>query len=193
MSPDHLSASYRDVDRSDALHARRASAPMDTTAHLLALTQRIAEQPDQALQALIDVAMRATAAHASGLSLVTAGPDGHEVFRWVATAGDLAGQLGATMPRHFSPCGDVLRRNALTWMVQPARHYGVADDLGVSLEEVLLAPFAFDGRPQGTLWVTSRDASKTFTREDGDVLEELAAFVGHSSALVQRLGTRRFS
>jgi len=192
MSSDHHSPSYREVDRTEALGARRAVSPVDITMHLLVLNHRIAAQPEQALQALIEVAMEATGSHASGLSLVTALPGGQEVFRWVATAGDLSGHLGAIMDRHASPCGDVLRRRALTWMVQPARHYGAAATLGVHLEEVLLAPFWIDGRPEGTLWVTSRDASKGFTRDDGDVLEALAAFVRDSSALLQRLDGRRF-
>lgn len=185
MTPDHHSETYAQVDISDRLDPRAATDRL-RAAQLVALAQRISERPNDALAALVELALKATGAHGSGLSLAETAR-GEEIFRWVATDGLLAGHLGGTMPRWFSPCGDVLRRNALTLMREPVRHYPYMAGLGVPVHEVLLAPFCIDGVPQGTVWVMSRDAGKTFDSEDGRALVELARFVSESTALLQRL------
>jgi transcriptional regulator with GAF, ATPase, and Fis domain len=186
--PDHLSATYQGTDISDQLAVRPGA---DDPAHLqaarlVALARRIAEQPHDALQALVDLAMKATSAHAAGLSL-SQQHHGDEVFRWVATTGDLADQLGATMPRWFSPCGDVLRKNVVTLMRSPVKHYPYISQLDMPIHEVLLAPFSVDGEPLGTVWAVSRDASKSFHLHDAQTLTELAAFVSDSTVVLERL------
>ncbi|HEY0818295.1 MAG TPA: GAF domain-containing protein [Rhizobacter sp.] len=186
--PDHLSATYLGTDISDQLPTRGGAAPPARlqAARLVSLSRHIAEQPHDALQALVELAMKATSAHAAGLSL-SQSHHGDEVFRWVATTGDLADQLGATMPRWFSPCGDVLRKNAVTLMQLPIKHYPYISQLDMPIQEVLLAPFAVDGEPQGTVWAVSRDASKSFNLHDARTLTELAAFVSDSTVLLERL------
>lgn len=186
--PDHLSATYLRTDISDQLDRRfgQDAPPRLRASRLVALAQRIAEQPHDALQALVDLAMKATCAHAAGLSLSQSHGD-EEIFRWVATTGDLAGQLNSTMPRWFSPCGDVLRKNAVTLMELPANHYPYIAQIDMPIQEVLLAPFSIDGTPQGTVWAVSRDSTKLFTREDADTLAELAGFVSDSTAVLERL------
>lgn len=186
--PNHLSATYQGIDISDQLDARSGPAVPDAlhAARLVALAQRIAEQPRDALQALVELAMKATSAHAAGLSLQQRLGD-DEIFRWVATAGDLAGQLGATMPRWFSPCGDVLRKNSVTLMQLPVKHYPYISQLDMPIQEALLAPFSIDGKPQGTVWVVSRDTTKTFNQVDARTLAELAAFVTDSTTVLERL------
>jgi hypothetical protein len=186
----HLSATYEDVDISARLPDRRGTtAPASDKLHatrLVALAQRIAGQPRDALQALVELAMKATSAHAAGLSL-SQRHAGEDVFRWVATTGDFAGQLGNTMPRWFSPCGDVLRKNAVTLMQSPVRHYPYISELQQPIHEALLAPFSIGGEPQGTVWVVSRDGSKAFDHHDAETLEELAAFVTDSTEVLERL------
>lgn len=184
----HLSATYQGTDISDQLSARFGPGSPDPlqAARLVALAQRIAEHPRDALQALVELAMKATSAHAAGLSLHQQ-HEGEEVFRWVATTGDLAEQLGATMPRWFSPCGDVLRKNTITLMQQPVQHYPYISQLDMPIQEVLLAPFAIDGEPRGTVWAVSRDSSKAFHRQDAQALIELADFVSDSTTLLERL------
>lgn len=186
--PDHRSASYQEVDISDQLNTRTGPAASDTlqATRLVVLAQRIAEHPGGAVQALVELAMKATSAHAAGLSIAQL-HDGEEVFRWVATTGDLADALGATMPRWFSPCGDVLRKNAVTLMQRPVRHYPYISQLDMPIEEALLAPFTIDGKPQGTVWAVSRDATKSFHQADARTLVELAAFVSDSTTVLERL------
>lgn len=186
--PDHRSASYQEVDISDQLNTRTGPAASDTlqATRLVVLAQRIAEHPGGAVQALVELAMKATSAHAAGLSIAQL-HDGEEVFRWVATTGDLADALGATMPRWFSPCGDVLRKNAVTLMQRPVRHYPYISQLDMPIEEALLAPFTIDGKPQGTVWAVSRDATKSFHQADAHTLVELAAFVSDSTTVLERL------
>ncbi len=119
---------------------------------------------------------------------VSESDDDDAVFRWVATSGALAAYRGGTLPRWFSPCGDVLRKNALTLMREPVRHYRYAAALPVAMHELLLAPFRLGGRPVGTVWVVSTDPEKRFDAEDGATLVELADFVNDSTSLLGRLG-----
>lgn len=186
--PHHLTASYLGVDISDRLGRRPGVAPPPAleAARLVALAQRIAGEPKGALQALVELAMKVTSAHAAGVSLAESHGDS-AVFRWMATAGELAPHLGATLPRWFSPCGDVLRKDALTLMREPVHHYPYIAELNLPIHEVLLAPFRLHGVPQGTVWAVSTCVDKSFDADDGRVLTELADFVTDSTELLERL------
>src|SRR5687767_14878988 len=85
---------------------------------LVAMAQTIAAEPGQALQRLAESALSLTSADAAGVSVLET-LAGSEVFRWRAAAGDFEAYLGGTMPRDSSPCGDVLRTNALMLMRDP--------------------------------------------------------------------------
>ncbi len=181
----HESASYRSVDITQRLH-ERAAPPRDETPTLLALTQTIAGQPERALQALVESAMVLTSAQSAGISITDVeGTD--EVFRWVATGGQLAGHAGGTMPRWFSPCGDVLRVQHQLLMEQPVRHYPYIAQLGLPIHEALLSPIRREDVPVGTVWVVMHDDSRRFDAEDARVLRSLTQFVGDTADLLDRL------
>jgi transcriptional regulator with GAF, ATPase, and Fis domain len=153
---------------------------------LVEMAKTIAAEPGQALQRLAEAAMSLTSADAAGVSVLET-LDGAEVFRWRAAAGDFEAHLGDTMPRQTSPCGDVLRTNALMLMRDPARHYASVAALGETPGELLLAPFHRDERAIGTVWVVARPGGKRFDSEDARLLQTLTALAGAANDLFEKL------
>src|SRR3569832_689883 len=120
-------------------------------ASLLALSATLARSPERGTQRLVEEAMRTTGADSAGITLEDAEkPD--EIFRWVAVCGEFSRYLNGTMPRHFSPCGEVLRRKHTLVMKDPVRYYPYIVQLHAPIRSALLVPFARRGRLVGTLW-----------------------------------------
>ncbi len=142
---------------------------------LSSLIQVMSDAPDQVLQKLADTAMSLCGAGSAGISLVDTDA-GKDVFRWRATAGRYTEYLGGTMPRDFSPCGEVLRRDAPILMINMVHYYGYVSQLSSPPHEVLLVPFHAEGKPVGTVWVVSHDDSRKFDTEDLRVLRSLTNF-----------------
>ncbi|HEX7639960.1 MAG TPA: ATP-binding protein, partial [Burkholderiaceae bacterium] len=151
---------------------------------LAGLATVLAENPDDLARALADAALRLTGAHSAGLSLEDT-ERGEPVFRWVATAGEFARYLHGTMPRDFSPCGEVVARDAPVLMRDPVRVYPDVRSLHRPVHEVLLVPFHRRGAAVGTMWVVSHDRGKTFDREDLRLVRDLTRF---AAAAVQSVG-----
>jgi len=106
----------------------------------------------------------------AGLSLVT---DDGKHFYWPAIAGVWQPHIGGGTPRDFSPCGDVLDRNAPLLF----RHYERRYTYLPAVEECLLAPFHVRGRAVGTIWaVTQTETAHRFDREDLRLLQSLGGF-----------------
>jgi signal transduction histidine kinase len=161
-------------------------------AAMLELAQALATDPTSVAQRLVDKALELTGAASAGLSL-SESEDGKEIFRWVATAGEYSRYLGGTMPRDFSPCGEVLRRAEPLLMRDMVRAYPYVDMLHAPPSEVLLVPFAKDGALIGTVWVVGHDAGHVFDQEDLRIVKSLAVFASAVSAtvgLVRKLEAR---
>src|SRR5436190_18440826 len=100
--------------------ASRPSRPPGYAAEndaLVALAQGMAREPQTILQLTVDTALHLCRGESAGISILE--PQGEsEVFRWRATAGAYAPQVGGTLPRE-SPSGTVLDRNALLMFNRP--------------------------------------------------------------------------
>jgi GAF domain-containing protein len=153
---------------------------------LVDMVRHIAPQPQQALQRLVESVLSATHADGAGVSLLDE-DEGQPVFRWVATAGTARDLLGHTMPRHASPCGEVLARNDVLLMGEPGRYYASVRDLGAPVAEALLAPIRRDEQPVGTLWVLSATGQQRFDAEDARLLQSLCALAAGADDLFERL------
>jgi signal transduction histidine kinase len=170
--------------------AGRSSPRSDEGEVLAALADALAGQPGTIAQRLVEAAMRLTEADSAGLSVVEASAEPEPVFRWVATAGALAPYVNGTMPRHASPCGEVLDRDAALVMREPARCYPSLAELGEPVHEVLLVPFHEEGAPVGTVWAVHHSGAKHFDVEDRRVLGSLSRFAAaaaHTSGLLGAL------
>lgn len=184
--PSPEAASLEQIDISAQLHHRPARQPdhRAENAALVRLAEVFAQEPARMARTLAHTALALTGAHAAGVSLEDE-HDGQRVFRWVATAGTFERFLHETLPRDFSPCGEVLARNSALLMSRPARLYTYIGDLPHPVHEVLLVPFHERGRPVGTLWVVSHDEGKAFDAEDLRVVRNLTRFAG---AALQTVG-----
>ncbi len=176
-----------DVIITDEL-ARRPSRPADHAAEsrtLVALARMMVEDPESILQKLADTALDLCRAESAGISLLDT-VDGKAVFRWYATAGKYAPLAGATLPRHFSPCGEVIDKRATLLMADPGRCYHYTKELGLPIFEVLLIPFFRGEVAIGTIWIVAHTQGKTFDAEDARLMTSLSQF---ASAAVQTRST----
>ncbi|MBS0343443.1 MAG: GAF domain-containing protein, partial [Proteobacteria bacterium] len=105
-----------------------------------------------------------------------------------ATAGTYARYVNGTMPRDFSPCGEVIRRDAPMLMRQMNKLYYYVSELHEPPHEVLLVPFHRSGAPVGTVWIVRHDDSGGFDAEDLRIVKTLTRFAG---AAVESVGKVR--
>src|SRR5678810_1197281 len=160
-----------------ALLCQRSCRPRDYDFEhrsLAALAQEMAQNPRNMLQKLVETAVELCNAETAGVSLLET-RDGKELFRWEALTGVFASYRNNTMPRDASPCGTCIDENRTQLMY-------LADRLFPALlneprfVEVLLIPFAVEGRPIGTVWIVSHTEGRTFDREDERIMQVLAQF-----------------
>ena len=170
-----------DVIATELLSTRPSRAP-DFKAEneaLRALMRVMSDAPDKVLQKLTDTAMSLCGAGSAGISLDES-DTGERIFRWRATAGGYTKYLNGTMPRDFSPCGEVLSRDAPIVMIEMVKYYGYTSKLDPPPHEVLLVPFHVNNRAVGTVWVVAHDHRHQFDAEDLRVLRSLTDFASIS-------------
>jgi len=152
---------------------RRPSRPPDYQVEnraLVALGRAVADSPRTILQTLADTILSVLGSESAGLSLVT--DDGLR-FYWPAIAGVWQPHIGGGTPRDFSPCGDVLDRDAPLLF----RHFELRYHYLPPVEECLLVPFYVRDRAVGTIWaVTQTQTAHRFDREDLRILQSLGSF-----------------
>lgn len=128
------------------------------------------------LQRLAELVVELCEAGSAGVSLLDEGTDGGPVFRWAGVGGAWAPYIGGTMPRHASPCGAVIDRDAILLVKDLVRIFPAAAGLQPSPVEALLAPFRVGGRPVGTVWAVTHDAGRKFDLQDSEILARMAGF-----------------
>lgn len=181
-----------DVLITPELDARPSRAP-DYEAEnraLRELAETMAAEPDKVLPHVAEAAMALTRADSAGVSLLEPGGE-HAVFRWVATAGAFAEQLGGTMPREASPCGEVIARDAVLLLKEPGRVFPASLEAGPDVHETLLAPFHVDGKTAGMVWAIQHSPDGHFEREDARILESLARFTTAAHRMARALQNSR--
>lgn len=174
----HLPADARsvdlppDIDITFQLDTRRRRRPdFEAEERAVAmLASEMVEHPRLMLHTLARLAAELCRADAAGVSLL----DG-ELFRWEAVAGTFVPYRDGTMPRHASPCGVVIDRNATQLMRLPHRMFPA---LAVTppVVEALLVPFHSRRDPIGTVWVITQTSERRFDAEDARLLRTLAQF-----------------
>jgi signal transduction histidine kinase/ActR/RegA family two-component response regulator len=144
---------------------------------LLDLVRWLANKPQTILQRLSEVALQLCGADSAGISLLEL-ENGQQVIRWHAVAGRFASQLGATTPRHLSPCGVALDRGEIQLMTHPHKHFTQLSELMPRVEEMLLIPFFVQDQVIGTIWVATHDSTRCFDAESARVMADLGEFAG---------------
>jgi signal transduction histidine kinase/CheY-like chemotaxis protein len=169
-----------DVVINSELLNRPSKAPnyKDENQALIALAQTLADAPDKIMQRLAETALQLCGADTAGISLLDE-KDGAEVFRWEALAGVFSDRRNATMPRHASPCGTTIDRNATQLMYMAERVFPALRSQP-PVVEALLIPFHGGHKPIGTVWVVAHDERRKFDREDERIIKTLAQFASAS-------------
>ena len=185
MNLNHSLAGLEDVVINFELPNRPSKAPNYEAENqaLMALAQTLADAPDKILQRLAETALQLCRADTAGVSLLDE-KDGAEVFRWEALAGVFSDRLNATMPRHASPCGTTIDRNATQLMYMAERAFPALKS-EPPVVEALLIPFHVGHKPIGTVWVVAHDERRKFDREDERIIKTLAQFASASWQLWQ--------
>ncbi|MDM0078489.1 GAF domain-containing sensor histidine kinase [Variovorax sp. J2P1-59] len=179
LTPENLSGLLREIDATALLPSRPRRTP-DWRAEAEAwerLTDVFINKSAGLAQALVDTALNLTGAQAAGISVDEPGAHPH-VFRWVATAGTYACYLNGTMPYDFSPCGEVVKRNAPVLMREMHKLYAYVSELHKAPHEVLLVPFHRDGVPVGTVWIVHHNDEQLFDAGDLRIVQKLTRFAG---------------
>lgn len=153
---------------------------------LVSLAETLANRSGDIFQTLAQHALSLCGAHSAGISLLDE-ENGQPVFRWRAIHGILKPFINGTMPRFFSPCGEVVDGKKPILIQDPVLHYHYVSDLGAELCEVLLVPFQKGSETVGTLWVVAHDRQKHFVQEDLRCLESLCKFASASVMALQNI------
>jgi signal transduction histidine kinase len=165
-------ATLDDVNVTTELGRRAHRAPDVAAEHraLTLLAAALEKNPSTMIQRLAEVALELCRADTVAVKLL----DG-DVFRCEAAAGRSALVLQGTMPRHASPCGVCVDRNAVQLMRRPDRCF---PDLRCEprFEEVLLVPFLVHGEAVGTVWIVSQNTERAFDLEDARLVSKLTRF-----------------
>ncbi|MDJ0388395.1 HWE histidine kinase domain-containing protein [Roseomonas sp. E05] len=137
------------------------------------LAQEIASSPGTVLRTLSELVMELCGADSAGVSILSA--DG-SAFGWPAMAGPFARNAGGSMPREASPCGLVIRREAILLFDQPHRCFPALARCEPPIFENLLAPFPVQGVLRGTVWAIAHRPERHFDGEDARLLSALSRF-----------------
>lgn len=139
------------------------------------LTQIPADDPQRALQRIVDMVLYLYGAGSAGISVLQPGSSGHSDFVWQAVSGALAAHQGDGTPGNFSPCGLCLEIGTAIVMARPERAFTYLARVQPAIFEALIVPlYGPGGTPLGALWVVHHDPTARFGANDVLSIERLA-------------------
>ncbi|MBD2315081.1 PAS domain S-box protein [Desertifilum sp. FACHB-1129] len=153
---------------------------------LRTLIHQMAQDYENLMQTLVNVALDLCQAGTTGVSLLETLPDGEEIFRWNALAGTLAPYVGGSSPRHFSPCGFCLEQGSPVLFSHPERYFTNLQATHTPIVEGLVLPLIADNHALGTIWMMSHDEQRHFDSEDVRMMTSLADLTATALLLQQR-------
>jgi two-component sensor histidine kinase len=141
------------------------------------LAATLAQTPAAIFEACADAALGLCRADTAGIQVLEHSDDDEGLFRWIAVAGQLKGQLqGMTAPRHFSPAGICIDTSGPLLLERPERLFDYLD-VGVPFHRALLIPLTERGSGlEGAIWVMSHNDVHEFDSEDARMLQRIAVF-----------------
>ncbi len=166
--------------QSNAEFNARPSHQRDALAQLTGM-QRLAhaftENSDGVLKELCDIAVQLCGAESAGISLETFGPEGQQLFEWVAISGVYAPFLNATVPYHWMPCGVCLDRSKPQTLRVPVGHFAAMglEELPPPITDGILLPWQA-GSSRGTIWVLAHGRTDAFDHMDYKIMQMFSDF-----------------
>jgi hypothetical protein len=173
------------------IRSRRQRRSEKETECLRNLAEAVAASPKHLIDTFLKMPLELCNAGTAGLSLLETNDSGEQVFRWTNLAGKLAGCVGGTTPRNFSPCGVTLDRNAPQLFSYPGRYFQYFNQVDAPIVEGLVIPFHVGTKTEGTVWIVSHDEKSRFDSEDVRIMTSLTEFAGCALHLLR--GSTRIS
>jgi RNA polymerase sigma factor (sigma-70 family) len=173
------SVSLADVVISDELLSRRihtVPSRIEIKA-MYELANLMVEGTPRLMKRLAQMAIELCNAGSGGISMLEAGDDGDQLFRWRALAGELERYEGGSTPREWSPCGQCLKAAKPMLYSYPARFFTYFQDVATTIVEGLVIPMYANSQPIGTIWIISHEERRNFDAEDVRIMTSLGSFV----------------
>jgi hypothetical protein len=129
------------------------------------------------LQSNTDIAVQLCGAESAGVSLETFGPEGQQLFQWVAISGTYSPFLNALVPYHWMPCGVCLDRSQPQTIRVPVAHFAAMglEELPPPITDGLLIPWQV-GSSRGTIWILAHGRTDVFDPMDYNIMQLFSDF-----------------
>jgi hypothetical protein len=154
------------------LHVRDVAAQVEG---LRRLTRAFVEDPDNILQELVNAAIDFCGAESAGISIEQEHGTDTNFYQWVATAGNYAGFLNATLPRYPSACGICLERDRPQLFRVSQKFFDIMGVEAPVVTDGILLPWHAD-ETRGTIWIMAHERAEAFDREDVRMMQVFADF-----------------
>jgi hypothetical protein len=154
------------------LHVRDIGAQL---AGLQRLSRALLEKPDTILQELVGAAVDLCGADSAGISIEKEDGNDLEFYRWIATAGDYSGFLGAILPRSPSACGICLERGHPQHFTVTQKFFDILGVEAPLVTDGVLLPWKAE-ETRGTIFVMAHGRTEAFDEHDARLMTMLADF-----------------
>jgi len=154
------------------LHLHNASTQLEATQ---CLAQTFVENPQDILQELVNAAVNLCGADSAGISIEQEDKTEDNYYHWVATAGEYADFLNATLPRYPSACGICLERGRPQLFRVSQRFFDIMKVDAPVVADGILIPWVVE-ETRGTIWIMSHRNAEAFDGEDLRLMLTLANF-----------------
>jgi len=139
------------------------------------LARAFVETPDTILQELVNAAVDLCGADSSGISIEQDDRRDDNFYQWVATAGEYAHFLNATLPRYPSACGVCLERARPQLFRVTQRFFDLMGIEAPVVTDGILLPWQVE-ETRGTIWIMAHGRAEAFDGDDLHMMEVLANF-----------------
>jgi two-component sensor histidine kinase len=133
------------------------------------------DSPDTILQELVNAAMELCDADSAGISMEQAEESDDKFYQWVATAGQYARFLNATLPRTPSACGICLERGRPQIFSVSQRFFDIMGIVAPTVTDGMLLPWQVE-EMRGTIWIMAHERTMAFDGNDCRVMQVMADF-----------------
>src|SRR3984957_8293253 len=154
------------------LHVRDVAAQMEG---MRRLARAFVQSPDTILQELVNAAVDLCGADSAGISLETEDGGDESFYRWVATAGEYAHFLDATLPRYPSACGLCLERGQPQLFRVTQKFFDLMGIEAPLVTDGILLPWKVE-EVRGTVWIMAHGREEAFDGDDLRMMQMLADF-----------------
>jgi hypothetical protein len=154
------------------LHVRDVARQMEG---MRRLAKAFVDNPETILQELVNATVELCGADSSGISIERENRSDEEFYEWVATAGEYAGFLNATLPKSPSACGTCLERGRPQLFRVRQRFFDLMGITAPIVTDGILLPWEV-GETRGTIWVMAHGRDEAFDQSDLRMMQMLADF-----------------